>query len=211
MSGLGHFIVVEGLEGAGKSTAVDSIKHFLANHVDGYIATREPGGTRVGDAVRQLIKQVSEDELLDPRAELLLLYASRIQLVERVIKPALNKGLWVLADRFELSTFAYQGGGRGLDLQMIEQLSSFSLDGFAPNLIIFLDVSPELGLSRVLKRGAADRIERESLVFFTAVYNAYREKIKSMRNVVVIDGSQSMEQVQRAVVDALTQYMHEQV
>ena len=206
MPELGRFIVVEGLEGAGKSTAVATIKQFLAEHVGDYIATREPGGTIVGEAVRTLIKHSPPDEPLDSRAELLLLYASRVQLVECVIKPALNKGLWVLADRFELSSFAYQGGGRGLDMQMIEQLSSFCLEGFAPDLILFLDISPDLGLQRVFNRGHTDRIERESGVFFKAVCDAYHEKIYTMDNVIVIDARQPEALVQQAIIDALSKY-----
>ena len=207
MSGLGRFIVVEGLEGAGKSTAVETIKHFLKKNVDDFITTREPGGTVVGEAVRELIKHAPADEPLDSRAELLLLYASRMQLVERLIKPALNAGWWVLADRFELSTFAYQGGGRGLDMQMIQSLSTFCLKGFTPDLIFFMDVSPERGLSRVHQRGHADRIEQESIDFFNNVYDAYHATIKTMKQVVIIDANQPLASVQQAIIDALTDYL----
>lgn len=204
---MGHFIVVEGLEGAGKSTAVNTIKQFLAEQVGDFVATREPGGTIVGEAVRELIKHASEDEVLDARAELLLLYASRVQLLERIIKPALKKGQWVLADRFELSTYAYQGGGRGLPVSMIDKLSAFCLEDFSPDLILFLDVEPELGLARAFKRGTADRIEQESLDFFTQVYKAYHAKIKTLPQVVVIDTNVSEINVQKAIIDALSNYM----
>lgn len=207
MSELGHFIVVEGLEGAGKSTAVATIKKILTEHLGHFITTREPGGTDVGEVIRALIKHPPANELVDPRAELLLLYTSRVQLIERVIKPALQRGTWVLADRFELSTFAYQGGGRGLDLRMIEQLSQFCLQGFAPDLILFLDVDPAIGLDRAQSRGHFDRIERESLAFFKAVSQAYHEKIKTMKQVVVIDANQSEAFVQTAIADALQQYL----
>lgn len=207
MSELGRFIVVEGLEGAGKSTAVHTIKRFLSDNIGHFITTREPGGTAVGEVIRQLIKHTPSDEHLDPRAELLLLYTSRVQLVNQVIKPALESGAWVLADRFELSTFAYQGGGRRLDVQMIEQLSAFCLKGFAPDLVLFLDVDPALGLRRALGRGEADRIEKESLDFFTAVCNAYHAKLKTMKQVVVIDANQPQEVVQQAIWDALSHYL----
>lgn len=207
MSGLGRFIVVEGLEGAGKSTAVKTITQFLEKNVDDFITTREPGGTVVGEAIRQLIKHTSSEEPLEASAELLLLYASRVQLVERVIKPALNEGRWVLADRFELSTFAYQGGGRGIDKQVIEKLSVFCLNGFEPDLIFFMDVSPTLGLSRVHQRGQADRIEKEPMDFFYKVYDAYHEVIKNMKQVVVIDANQPQALVQQAIIDALTRYL----
>jgi dTMP kinase len=206
MSELGHFIVVEGLEGAGKSTAMTTVQTFLEAHVSSFVTTREPGGSPVGEAIRHMIKHTPSNESIDPRAELLLLYASRVQLVERVIKPALQGGVSVLADRFELSTFAYQGGGRGIDLQMIEMISAFCLQGFTPDLILFLDVDPAKGLQRAHLRGAADRIEQESLEFFKAVNNAYHAKIRTMKHVVVIDANQSIEHVQQAITSALTQY-----
>lgn len=210
MSKLGRFIVLEGLEGAGKSTAVSTIKQFLTENVADFLVTREPGGTVVGEAVRSLVKQSPPHEPLDSRAELLLMYASRVQLVECVIKPALQRGTWVLADRFELSTFAYQGGGRGLDAKMIEQLSDFCLAGFKPDLLIFLDVPPDLGLRRVLKRGHTDRIERESKAFFNAVYDAYHAKLKTMDNVAIIDASQPQAVVQRAILEVLTHDLQQQ-
>lgn len=208
MSELGRFIVVEGLEGAGKSTAVHTIQHFLAQNVGSFITTREPGGTAVGEMIRQLIKHSPDDEPLDARAELLLLYTSRLQLVNEVIQPALNTGTWVLGDRFELSTFAYQGGGRGLDVRMIEQLSAFCLQGFTPDLVLFLDVDPALGLRRALGRGKADRIEKESLDFFTSVCEAYHAKIKTMKQVVLIDANQSEADVQQSILAALSHYLN---
>jgi dTMP kinase len=205
----GHFIVVEGLEGAGKSTALQTIKQVLAERIPDMIGTREPGGTRVGEAARQLIKESVPNEVLDPRTELLLLYASRVQLIEQVILPSLNQGTWVVGDRFELSTWAYQGGGRRLDLEMIRHLSSFCLRDFEPDLTIFLDISPELGLARAHHRGAADRIESEPLVFFEQVYEAYHARIKQLKNVVIIDASQPLAIVQQCISDTLNAYMTE--
>lgn len=199
----GQFIVVEGLEGAGKSTALQTIKHYLESFVPELVLTREPGGTRVGEHVRQLLKERVEGEALEPRCELLMFYAARVQLLEQVIRPALSKGAWVLADRFELSTFAYQGGGRKLDKQMIKHLSTFCLQGFKPDLILFLDINPEQGLGRIKERGETDRIEQESLAFFTDVYNAYHEMIRGMDNVVCIDAGQTMETVQESILSTL--------
>jgi dTMP kinase len=184
-----------------------TIKRFLANKVPEIITTREPGGTRVGEAARQLIKEILPTEPLDSRTELLLLYASRVQLLEQVIRPALSRGAWVIGDRFELSTWAYQGGGRGLDQSMIAHLSEFCLKDFKPDLVLFLDISPEQGLKRALGRGHADRIEQESLSFFTKVYNHYHHKIKQMTNVVVIDASRPLMAVQQVIREALEQYM----
>ncbi|KTC66159.1 dTMP kinase (plasmid) [Legionella adelaidensis] len=205
----GKFIVVEGLEGAGKSTALHFLKKLLSANVSELITTREPGGTRLGETSRQLIKEINPDEPLDARAELLLFYASRVQLIEQVIKPALNRGAWVLGDRFELSTFAYQGGGRGLDEEMIARLSSFCLDEFKPDLIFFLDVSPEKGLERAKKRGKTDRIEQESLLFFKKVYKSYHEHIKKMDNVVIINAEQRLLEVQKQIRLTLENFLHD--
>ncbi|WP_133129795.1 dTMP kinase [Legionella yabuuchiae] len=203
----GHYIVVEGLEGAGKSTAIKTIKSYLASHVEHLILTREPGGTRVGEVARELIKEINPDQPLDPRTELLLLYAARIQLMELVIKPALAEGTWVLADRYELSTFAYQGGGRKMDPTLISQLSSFSMQGFKPDLVIFLDVSPKRGLKRAQSRGTTDRIEQEDLSFFQDVYQSYHEHIKTMDNVIIIDAGKPLKVVQNLIKDALDSYV----
>lgn len=206
-SNKGRFIVVEGLEGAGKSTAISTIKQCLANSVRDIIVTREPGGTRVGEAARTLIKETRATEPLDPRSELLLLYAARVQLVEQVIRPALDRGCWVLADRFELSTWAYQGGGRKMDHRFIAQLSAFCLQDFKPDLIIFLDISPQQGLKRAQYRSKPDRIEQESLSFFNDVYQGYHEQIKTMNNVVVIDASRPLTQVHDSICSELANYL----
>ncbi|OCH99281.1 dTMP kinase [Legionella jamestowniensis] len=207
MTKRGRFIVVEGLEGAGKSTAIQTIKQYLENHVNEVLLTREPGGTRVGETIRTIIKEKIDNEMLDPRAELLLLYAARVQLVEQIIQPALNHGCWVLADRFEMSTFAYQGGGRHLDEQMISALSTFCLQGFKPDLVLFMDIEPEEGLNRVRQRGTYDRMEQESLVFFTEVYHSYQRLIKTMSNVVCIDAGQSLEIVQQSIITQLETFI----
>lgn len=199
----GRFIVVEGLEGAGKSTAITVIKRFLESLVPEIITTREPGGTRVGETARMLIKEVVPTEPLDSRTELLLLYAARVQLMEQVIRPALLRGCWVIADRFELSTWAYQGGGRKLDLSMIAHLSTFCLADFKPDLILFLDISPQQGLQRARMRGRTDRIEQESLAFFTDVRQAYHEQIKQMSHVKVIDAGRPLAVVQQSILSAL--------
>lgn len=204
----GHFIVVEGLEGAGKTTAINTIKRYLASYVSELIVTREPGGTHVGDVARRLIKDIVPDEPLDARAELLLFYAARVQLMQRVVLPALENGTWVIADRFELSTLAYQGGGRKLDASMISQLSAFCLDKFKPDLIVFLDVKPELGLQRAFARGKTDRIEQEALAFFQDVYDSYHHHIKHMDNVVVIDAGKPISVVRRSIKAALETYMN---
>ncbi len=195
----GYYIVVEGLEGAGKSTAMKTIRSFLSEKVAELVLTRGPGGTEVGEKARELMLATDHQEPLDPKAELLLLYAARIQLCELVINPALKRGAWVLADRNELSSFAYQGGGRKLNKGFIEALSSFGLGGLKPDLLLFLDIRPQRGLNRVSMRGKMDRIESESLSFFTDVYESYHEQLKKMENAVIIDAEKPLKSVQNSI------------
>lgn len=204
---LGRFIVVEGLEGAGKTTAIEIIKHFLETKVPNVVLTREPGGTRVGEGLRKLIKENVLNEVLDERCELLMMYAARVQLLEQVVRPALLKGDWVLADRFELSTYAYQGGGRGIDKSIIDNLSSVCVRGLRPDLTLFLDISPEMGLRRAKSRGQTDRFEEESLVFFENVYQAYHQAIKESLNVRIIDASEPLSEVKAAILQQITLFL----
>jgi dTMP kinase len=209
MNERGHYIAVEGLEGAGKSSALKIIRSFLTSKVPGLTLTREPGGTRFGEVARSLIKEINPSEPMDPRTELLLLYAARIQLMEQVIKPAINQGNWVLGDRYELSTLAYQGGGRKMDKSFIQQLSTFCMQGFKPDLVIFLDVLPQRGLKRAQMRGKTDRIEQEALSFFQDVYHSYHQHIKAMDNVVVIDAGRPIKIVHTDIRNALEHYLEQ--
>ncbi|MCX7116041.1 MAG: dTMP kinase [Gammaproteobacteria bacterium] len=199
----GRFLVVEGLEGAGKSSAVQCMVEYLTEHHIPFVQTREPGGTQIAEQLRTLIKSGLNDEVLCAQSELLLIYAARVQLVEQVIRPALNAGTWVICDRFELSTYAYQGGGRQLDTNIIDTLSSFCLRGLKPDRLFFLDIMPEQGLSRVKLRGASDNIERESLAFFSRVYHMYHERLALMSGVCCIDASQPMDTVMSSVKQEL--------
>ena len=196
----GKLLVIEGLEGAGKTTVIQTIESYLKDKNHKVLLTREPGGTRVGEWVRSLIKEQVSGETLDPRTELLMLYAARVQHIEEIIKPALKQGIWVISDRFELSTIAYQGGGRGLPMAMINQVSTAVLQGFKPDVTFFLDLDPALGLARVLQRGAKDRMEQESLVFFQRVNDAYHQAILGMQDVIQIDASQPLSSVQKTVM-----------
>jgi len=203
----GKLIVIEGLEGAGKSTAVNVIIDFLSEFNIKTITTREPGGTEIGEQLRSIIKNPEYSDVLDDRSELLLLYTARIQLIEQIIKPALNQGHWVRADRFELSTKAYQGGGRGLDSKMIQNLSSFCLRGFKPDLTLYLDISPESGMQRAKSRGAFDRIEQQSIDFFHRVHESYMQYVKADPDIVVIDASLSLQDVRHAIQKILIQFV----
>lgn len=203
----GQLLVVEGLEGAGKSTAVLYLQTLLQAKGIPFITIREPGGTLVGEAVRDLLKRVDHQEPLDSRTELLLFYAARVQLLETVIKPSLLRGTWVLADRCELSSFAYQGGGRGIAIKTINQLSELCVTDLQPDVLFYLDISPELGLERAQTRGTLDRIEQEPLEFFQAVHAAYQTVLSRYSNVVKIDANQDLPAVQTALCHALERHL----
>ena len=193
------FIVIEGLEGAGKSTAVSYVLDWLRQHgITQLETTREPGGTPLAEKMRAIVKEV-HDEPLTIQAELLLMYAARVQLVENRIKPALKNGTWVVGDRHDLSSQAYQGGGRGIDATLINQIKHAVLGDFAPDLTLYLDIDPAIGLERARLRGELDRIEQEALAFFQRTRARYLELAKQDPTIYIIDAAQSPEQVQAAI------------
>lgn len=203
----GKLIVIEGLEGAGKSTVLKCINNLLAQRGISTLTTREPGGTPIGELLRNIIKNPDYKDILDDRSELLLLYTARIQLIKEVIKPALSQGRWVIADRFELSTRAYQGGGRGIDSELINSLSEFCLNGFKPDLTLYLDITPEMGMQRAKARGNFDRIEQQSINFFHRVYQMYQLLIENNPEIVKIDASKSVEEVNSEVQKVVNNYI----
>lgn len=201
----GKFIVIEGLEGAGKSTAVSYVLDWLHEHGITHLeTTREPGGTPLAEKMRSIVKEV-HDEPLTIQAELLLMYAARVQLVENRIKPALERGCWVVGDRHDLSSQAYQGGGRGINPQLISQIKQAVLGDFAPDLTLYLDIDPALGLQRAKQRGELDRIELEALAFFQRTRARYLELATQDPKIHIIDASQTPEQVQTAINAVLEQ------
>lgn len=206
----GKLIVLEGLEGAGKSTAVTTLVNLLKQSGISSITTREPGGTEIGEQLRTIIKSPQYKSTLDDKSELLLLYTARIQLLEEIIKPALKRGCWVIADRFELSTMAYQGGGRGLNQEVIKQLSTFCLNGFTPDLTLYLDISPEQGMQRAQLRGQYDRIEQQDIEFFHKVHTAYTQCIQQQTNVVLIDATRPLSEVQEHIALAIKKFIEQQ-
>ena len=204
---MSKFIVIEGLEGAGKSSAVRYGTDYLQHHgIDRIECTREPGGTPLAERMRAIVKEV-HDERLTIEAELLLMYASRVQLVETRIKPALADGVWVVGDRHDLSSQAYQGGGRGIDAQLIGALKQAVLGNFKPDLTLYLDIDPALGLQRARHRGELDRIELEQLSFFERTRTRYLELAAKDDSIVVIDAAQTPEQVKAAIERALDHYL----
>jgi dTMP kinase len=202
----GKFIVVEGLEGAGKSSAIATIRHWLQQQDIQVVCTREPGGTPLAEQLRTLVKQVDNSEQLAAETELLLMYAARVQLLTNVIRPALGRGDWVLADRHDMSSRAYQGGGRQLDEQLINNLRSTVLGDTRPDLTLYLDIDPAIGLGRAAARGELDRIEQEQLAFFIRTRHKYLQIAASEPDIVSIDASQPLDVVQQDIVSALNSH-----
>lgn len=202
------FIVIEGLEGAGKTTARDTVVATLrAQGINDIVFTREPGGTPLAEKLRDLIKQGINGEVLTDKAEVLMLYAARVQLVENVIKPALARGSWVVGDRHDLSSQAYQGGGRGIDSKLMTSLRDTVLGEFRPDLTLYLDLPPVVGLARARARGELDRIEQESLAFFERARARYLELAAVDSSIKTIDASQPIEQVSESISQVLKQWL----
>jgi dTMP kinase len=204
----GKFIVIEGLEGAGKTTAINTVARILNQHnIMDLQFTREPGGTPIAEALRNIIKNGLDNDPLTDKAELLMLYAARIQLVDNVIKPALKAGKWVIGDRHDLSTQAYQGGGRKVDSTFIETLQTQVLGNFKPDLTLYLDISPELGLMRAKSRGQLDRIEQQSLTFFERTRQRYLELAGRDHTIITIDAAKSIEDVTKQIETTLNSWL----
>jgi dTMP kinase len=165
------------------------------------VVTREPGGTAAGEAIRAVVLDKELD--LDPVAELMLMLAARSAFVRQVVRPALEAGRTVLADRYELSTFAYQGGGRGLPIQQVQILNSLATGNLSPDLSVLLDVDVEDGQARG-RRHASDRIEGENLDFHRRVALAYRQLAADLANIALIDGRGEIQEVYAAVWEALS-------
>ncbi|MGI6667984.1 MAG: dTMP kinase [Acetivibrionales bacterium] len=173
----GLFISVEGIDGSGKSTQMENMKQYLSLLGCKVILTREPGGTRIGESIRSILLDPSNDEMC-AKTELLLYSASRSQLVEQVIKPSLEKSITVICDRYVDSFYAYQGYGRGISLKLLDEITGIATGGIMPDITIFLDLDPFDGQERRASLPGSDRIENEVLEFHLKVYNGYKELAK---------------------------------
>lgn len=204
----GKFITFEGGEGCGKSTQVKRLEAFLRGEGYEVLLTREPGGTRLAELVRSLLKDEHEDPPCD-RSELLLFLAARAQLVRNVIRPALERGVWVVSDRFSDSTFAYQGYGRGLPLEFLKVANDFACEGLQSDLTILLDVPPEVACERMRRREAAtntaaDRIELAGDAFHARLREGFHSlAAANPERIAVVDASGSPDEVWSEVCSQL--------
>lgn len=206
----GFFISIEGSEGAGKTTAKEYIIAFLQDHRIPHLATREPGGTQVAEALRQILLMADTKETITPMTELLLMFAGRSQHIENVIVPALEAGTWVVSDRYVDASYAYQGGGRNMDMLMIELLDKWIVANHYPHLTILLDLPPDLGMIRLKNRGdTKDRIETEKLEFFNRVRQVYLQRAEEdPERIKVIDASKSLPDVHKQIHNVLSAFVN---
>ena len=199
----GRFISIEGGEGAGKSTSVAFMQEFLQSQGVELVSTREPGGTQLSEQLRELLLN-HHDENIDPYAELLMIFAARRQHVAQVIQPALAAGKWVLCDRFTDASYAYQGYGRDLPLEFIDNLATWVHGNTNPDMTVLLDLDIEVGMGRARQRAELDRIESEALSFFEAVRQGYLSRAKAEpKRFKVIDASQDIPGVEQQIQQAL--------
>ncbi len=199
----GLFLTLEGVEGVGKSTNIEFMTEHLEKKGIDYVLTREPGGTLLAEKIRELLLDLHEEHMSE-LTELLLVFAARAQHIEKLIEPALAAGTWVLCDRFTDATFAYQGAGRGLSIEKIEQLQSMVQGSLRPDLTIILDLDPAIGMERANKRGELDRFEQEKQSFFRLVRQAYLDIAAAEPDrCLVIDASKPLAEVKSDLIESL--------
>jgi len=203
----GKFITIEGIEGAGKSTCMSLIASEMTSHGIEILQTREPGGTELGEELRDLLLGHRHDGMAED-TELLLMFASRAEHLQRKILPALRDGKWVLSDRFTDATYAYQGAGRGLDVQKIAALEQWVQGEMRPDLTLLMDLPVEQGMQRAGKRSAPDRFESEATSFFDRVRSSYLDiAAANSGRVRVIDASRDLEEVSASITETIKQFI----
>jgi dTMP kinase len=200
----GKFVTFEGIDGAGKSTHLAWAEQCLRGRGIDPVVTREPGGTDLGEKLRELL--LRSERPIHPETEALLVFAARRQHLEEVIQPALQAGTWVLCDRFTDASFAYQGGGRGVPKGRLQALENWVHPHLQPDLTLFFDVSTEVGRERVAKIKSPDRFEREDAAFFGRVREAYLDRMRaSAGRMVRIDSDRSLPEIRKDVEEQLLQ------
>lgn len=206
-SNAARLITLEGSEGAGKTTALKTICKILDNWNIKYICTREPGGEPTAEKIRDILLH---SEHLHAKTELLLMFASRNEHIENIIKPALKLGKWVISDRYVDASYAYQGGGRELGFDRVKWLDEFIVADVQADFTVLLDIDPVVGLERIKSRGQADRIEQENMDFFYRITEAYKQKAQLNKNkYAIIDASQSIKKVKSAIESAFQEFKDE--
>ncbi|WP_035384281.1 dTMP kinase [Ferriphaselus sp. R-1] len=199
----GKFITFEGVDGAGKSTHLHGFVEALRARGVDVVLTREPGGTPLGEQLRELVLHQS----MHMDTEAMLMFAARVEHIEQVIKPALARGAWVVSDRFSDASFAYQGGGRGMDIARLEALERWACGDFRPDLTLLFDIPVEVAKARLADAREPDKFEREQAGFFQRVRSAYLDRARQQpQRFAVIDAVQTLEQVRaqvQAVLDRL--------
>jgi len=205
----GKFITVEGSEGVGKSTNVDFLASTIKEQGFEVICTREPGGTPIAERIRQILLEHGEEPLPDI-AELLLFFASRSLHISNKIRPALAAGKWVICDRFTDASRAYQGSGRGLDMQRINLLAEWVEDDLQPDMTLLLDAPAEVGMQRAEQRGESDRLESEQISFYERVRAGYLELAKAHpERYRVVDAARPLQEVQALIGEQLVQMFND--
>jgi len=195
----GKFITIEGIEGVGKSTNIDFISSYLNSHGIDFITTREPGGTELAEKIREILLNL-QNEGVPEIAELLLFFAARSFHVDNVIKPALTEGKYVVCDRFTDATIAYQGNGRGFNVDRINLIANWVHKDIKPNMTILLDAPAEVGMERANKRGSRDRMESEKMSFYKRVRKGYLDLAKNEpKRFAIIDATKSLIEVQKDI------------
>lgn len=200
----GKFIVFEGSDGAGKTTVLEAVKKFLSEKNIDYIVTREPGGTRIGESIRNILMN-KENTDMDDRTEALLFAAARAQSVEEILKPNLEKKQLVISDRYVLSSLAYQGFARGMGVDEVKKINDFATDFLKPDYTFFLDVDPIVVLERKRNSVEADRMEEAGNSYHQKVYDGYKSLLDE--KCIVIDASKSIEEVIESTISKLSEIM----
>ena len=206
----GKFITLEGIEGVGKTTAIDTVTSFCENYLNKkVINTREPGGTKLAERFRDLLLEETEEHMTS-RAELLLFFAGRAQHISELIEPALQKGYFVISDRFIDATYAYQGGGRGVDLNVIKTLENMVHPNLKPDLTLLLDAPLTVCAKRVNSRKFKDRFEQEQDDFFEKVRNSYLQRAnQEPQRIKIVNANQSINDVQKSIENELLKAFNE--
>ena len=198
----GKLIVIEGPDGSGKSTQINIMRKYLEDKGFDVVETREPGGTKIGETIRDIILDVENTEM-DPVCEALLYAASRAQHVAEVIKPEIEKGKIVICTRYIYSSLVYQGIGRGLGVDMVSAINTAAIQGMMPDLTLLFDIDPVVGIKRKISDGKADRLELEDIKFHKKVYNGYKEIASLYKDIKVIDASRSIDEIQKSVLEII--------